>query len=250
MVVEKYLERIEYSGSMGVSLETLKRLHEQHIKVVPFENLDIHYKHPFSLELDKVFHKVVSSRRGGFCYELNFLFNELLTRLGFQSRIIAARIFKETGELGPEYDHMSVLVSLGDDYLVDVGFGDLFITPLQINSAGVQSDGRNRFEIVRITDNTFQLSMARYSTAEKKYIFHLDEVSIDAFEAQCTDKQVNPESYFVKNTICTRATDGGRITIFNDRLIERDGDIRREWIITSDTMLRSHLEERFAIVVP
>lgn len=248
--VKKYLGRIGYAGSVVADAETLKGIHECHIKAVPFENLDIHYRRPFDLRPDKVFQKVVDARRGGFCYELNSLFHVLLRDLTFDCRIISGRVFNDEGVAGPEFDHMALLVQLDALYLVDVGFGDLFISPLQIVSERVQSDGRNRFVMHEVGDDNFELSMAtRKGTFVKKYVFDLKEATVEQFEQMCFDKQVNPSSHFVKNTICTRATDNGRITIYNDKLIEKADGKRSETIIPSDDALRIYLREKFDIVV-
>ena len=79
-----YLKRINYSGSLEPSLKVLKQLQQAHLMSVPFENLDIHYGRTIELDLDKIFNKVVVDHRGGFCYELNGLFGELLSMLGFK----------------------------------------------------------------------------------------------------------------------------------------------------------------------
>jgi N-hydroxyarylamine O-acetyltransferase len=252
MNVASYLNRIGYSGATTPGLLTLMQLHEQHMKLVPFENLDIHYKRPFTLALDEIFNKVVSGKRGGFCYEVNLLFNELLTMLGFQSRTIAARIYRDNGDLGPALDHMSVNVTLEKDYLVDVGFGDLFVRPLEIGETDVQFDGRSYFRIAALNNGLYDISMSRDNVAfEKKYQFAMSPVDVRDFEPHCIDKQVNPESHFVRNTICTRITDNGRITIFNEKLTERTGaGPRIDTMINSDEELRMHLREKFGIEIP
>lgn len=48
--------------------------------------------------------KIVSRRRGGFCYELNGLFAWLLQELGFQVTLLSARAAHKDGRYGPEFD--------------------------------------------------------------------------------------------------------------------------------------------------
>lgn len=69
-----YLARIGYQGPVVPSMETLRGLHLSHVLTVPFENLDIHLGRPISLEPSALFEKIVTSRRGGYCFELNGLF--------------------------------------------------------------------------------------------------------------------------------------------------------------------------------
>ncbi len=82
MEIEKYLERIGYKGNTEPALGLLKVLQKKHLLNIPFENLDIHYKIPIELNLANTFEKVVIKGRGGFCYELNGIFHELLIQLG------------------------------------------------------------------------------------------------------------------------------------------------------------------------
>lgn len=247
--ISKYLRRIKFSDATNVDDQTLKEIHRHHVVWVPFENLDIHYRRPFDLDPSNIYDKVVNNFRGGFCYELNYLFSLLLNRIGFSTQIISARVIDSSGNPGPPFDHMCIRVKTGKDYIADVGFGDLFLHPLELR-AGVQNDGRNYFRIEEEPNDEFSLSMSYDgSNFQKKYIFSLNEVPIDSFKAPCLDKQTNPESYFVKNTICTRATESGRITLFNDRLIKRNLGEKNELSILSDIDLRVQLKKHFDIEI-
>lgn len=249
MDTARYLKRIGFTGLVHADGETLIRLHKSHVYQVPFENLDIHYGRLFNLAIDSVYKKVVEDCRGGFCYELNLVFSCVLNALGFSSRVISSRIFTDTGVLGPEFDHMSVYVKTDSEYLVDVGFGDLFVVPLEIR-AGIQYDGKNFFTIDKYDNANYLLSMSADGIDfQKKYIFSLDQVSVDSFNAICYDKQTNPDSYFVKNTICTKPTEAGRLTIFNDKVIERIANQKTESLITTEAQLKGCLRDRFGIVI-
>jgi N-hydroxyarylamine O-acetyltransferase len=245
----KYLERISCRDVTGITDAVLINLHRQHLYQIPFENLDVYYSRMFDLEIGRVYQKVVHERRGGFCYELNLLFNWLLREIGFDSRIIAARIVDEQGTLGPAFDHMCVYVKTENAFLVDVGYGDLFITPLEIKS-GVQYDGRNYFCIDKTDGQDYLLSMSADGVDfQRRYTFSLDSVKEEDFHASCLDKQKNPNSYFVKNVVCTKPTDTGRVTIFNDKLIERKGDSKTETPIAGDDDLRLYLMDKFGITI-
>src|SRR5215207_1273676 len=77
----KYLERIQHGDSVVIDDTTLTALHVCHVHHVPFENLDVRDKRLFDLNIESIYRKVVDNNRGGFCYELNLLFNELLNVL-------------------------------------------------------------------------------------------------------------------------------------------------------------------------
>src|SRR4051812_21511122 len=112
-----YLARIGYAGSLAPTIETLRALHRAHLHAVPFENLDIHLGRPIKLDRGAFFRKIVGERRGGFCYELNGLFADLLAFLDFDVSLLSARVAREAGGFGPEFDHLAVLVHAGGRWL-------------------------------------------------------------------------------------------------------------------------------------
>src|SRR5262249_20284948 len=133
MNFQRYLDRISYQGSLAPTAETLRQLHLAQLLTVPFENLSIHAKEPIVLEEIPLFEKIVVRRRGGFCYELNGLFATLLRNLGFEVAMLSAGVARAEGGFSPPFDHMAMMVTLEQRWLVDVGFGDLFREPLLID---------------------------------------------------------------------------------------------------------------------
>src|ERR1017187_1683598 len=132
MDVEAYLRRIQYDGPREPSLETLRELHRQHLFTVPFENLDIALRNPIQLDPELIYQKVVLRGRGGYCYELNGLFHELLEALGFTVCMLSAQVRRDDGSFGPDFDHMLLKATLDEPWIADVGFGDSFVDPLPL----------------------------------------------------------------------------------------------------------------------
>ena len=136
--VPAYLARVGYGDATPPDAETLRKLHRAHLLHVPFENLDIGLKRPIPCEADASLHKVVDERRGGFCYELNGAFAWLLPQLGFRVTLLSARVAREDGSYGPDFDHLTLRVDLDEPWLSDVGFGDSFVEPLRLQPDTVQ----------------------------------------------------------------------------------------------------------------
>ena len=145
MDVEQYLRRIEYDGPRQPSSAALRGLHRRHLFAVPFENLDIALKTPICLDLPLLYDKIVRRHRGGFCYKLNGLFCELLMALGFRVRMLSARVRRDNGGFGPEFDHMLLRVDLEEPWLVDVGFGDSFVDPIMFRAGGADQVNGHRY---------------------------------------------------------------------------------------------------------
>ena len=133
MDIQSYLERIGYTGSLEPTLDTLRGLHRAHMLHVPFENLSIHIGETILLDEPWLYDKIVTRRRGGFCYELNGLFAWALRTLGFDVTLLSAGVANSEGIVGRDFDHMTLRVELDQPWLADVGFGDLFIEPIPLN---------------------------------------------------------------------------------------------------------------------
>lgn len=83
MEIGAYLERIGYTGECTITLQTLTAIHEAHLRAIPYENLDIHLGRTLSLDIEAIYDKIVTRRRGGWCYEMNGLLSWALRELGF-----------------------------------------------------------------------------------------------------------------------------------------------------------------------
>ena len=149
MDVAAYLERIGYSGPATPNAEALRDIHRAHLFAVPFENLDIGWKREIRIDQQAFLRKIIEDRRGGFCYELNGAFAALLEALGFRVTLLSARVPHSDGSNGPEFDHFTLRVDLGEPWLADVGFGDCFIDLLRLRIGWSRSRQQDRFALLR-----------------------------------------------------------------------------------------------------
>jgi len=247
MDVEAYLRRIEYAGTCDPSAITLRHLHRQHLFTVPFENLDIALGIPLVLDPKALFDKIVTRERGGFCYELNGLFHDLLTALGFRAEMLSARVRSEDGSFGPEFDHMLLKVSLEEAWIADVGFGDSFVDPLLLRPAAETIESEARFG-VRALNGQWDV-IRRDSTGYPVSMYCFTEVprQLNDFVPMCRFHQTSPESHFTQKRVCTKALPDGRITISGMRLIITSKGERRESVLRNEDELRDCLSQHFGI---
>ncbi|MBP5671448.1 MAG: arylamine N-acetyltransferase [Victivallales bacterium] len=122
--VKWYLDRLEYSGGTEPTLENLRALQKAHFTHVPYENLDIYYGHEFTLAHEEVYDKIINRKRGGYCFELNGLYNWLLTRLGYRTEVYFARwCYGEKLDV-PVRRHRIIKAFLPEgEFITDVGVG-------------------------------------------------------------------------------------------------------------------------------
>lgn len=246
MDVDTYLRRIQYDGTRQPSAETLRSLHRQHLFTVPFENLDILLGVPVRLDLPVVYDKIVTRRRGGFCYELNGLFCELLRAMGFRVHMLSARVRRGDGGFGPDFDHMLLKVELEDPWLVDVGFGDSFVDPIIFRSGGADQVDAHRYMVLPMQDE-WELLREDQKGRVPLYIFRDVPHVLGDYQQMSEYHQTSPESHFTTSWICSRATPDGRITIANMRLIVNRGATREETQLDTEADLRRCLRDMLQV---
>ena len=226
MNIQKYLDRIKYFSEVETSKEVMFGLHKQHLLNIPFENLDIHYGIKIELDLEKLYQKIIIEKRGGFCYELNSLFNELLKAIGFDTFLISGSVHKKNDTYGQEFDHMAIIVMLECKlYLVDVGFGKFILEPLEILIDIPQIDNYGTFIIDRFGDDNFRVNKLEEKIKIPEYIFNLNKRRLADFKEMCDFHQSSQYSHFTKNKVISMADTNGRVTLTNETLKITTDDI-------------------------
>lgn len=244
-----YLNRINYSGPFDPSAENLRRLQLAHLLSVPFENLSIHSGEPIILNDEALFNKIVVRRRGGFCYELNGLFAALLRALGFNVQMLSASVANAQGEWGPEFDHMTLVVTLQQRWLVDVGFGDSFIEPLALDERSEKVQRTRAYRIEDAVDRLILLQSDQNNNWKPQYRFNLQPHVYGDYAEMCLFHQTSPQSHFPQRRICSLLTTNGRITLSQGRLITTRGNAKEERELNDGTEVARVLHEKFDIVL-
>jgi N-hydroxyarylamine O-acetyltransferase len=247
MDIARYLERLHYSGDTTPNVSTLRALHRAHMLSVPFENLNIMLKRPLDLDTDVLYHKIVECQRGGFCYELNGLFASLLRELGYQVDLLSARVWMGEG-FSQEFDHLTLLVHLEQDWLADVGFGDCFMEPLRFVANEEQTVSNGTFRLVPQEENRWMLQVKRDNGEwSPEYLFSMTPYTLKDFEEMCVWQQTSPDSHFTKRRICSRATEQGRVTLSEGKLILTNQGQREEIPLPDENAVTAALRDHFIV---
>lgn len=250
MNIKAYLERINYQGSLEPSAETLRQLQLAHLLSVPFENLSIHAGQPIVLEDEALFAKIVENRRGGFCYEANGLFAALLRELGFDVAMLSAGVARASGDFGPDFDHMALMVTLEQRWLVDVGFGDSFREPLLLDTPGEQTQGNQAYRILPDGDRLILMQREAGDEWQPQYRFSLQTYEYADYAGMCRYHQTSPLSHFTQRRVCSLATRDGRLTLSGMRFIttSETGE-RQERVLPNEEEYAATLREQFGIII-
>src|SRR4051812_12811372 len=149
--------------------------------------------------------------------------------------MLSAGVMGRTAKFGPDFDHMTLLVSLDEEWLVDVGFGDSFIEPLRLDEHSDQVQARRAYRIVE--DGELLTLMQRDEGGEwsAQYRFNRAPHAYADYAGMCKYHQTSSESHFTQRRICSRLTPGGRVTLSDMTLITTSADSRNERALFSPT---------------
>ena len=132
--LDAYLARIRLAECPAANADGLAAVQRAHRLAIPFENLDIRLGRGIAIDGEKVFAKLVTAKRGGYCFEQNRLFLDALTAIGFTARPLLARVWLNATET-PPLTHMILLVTVdGQDWIADAGFGGSYTPPMRLVS--------------------------------------------------------------------------------------------------------------------
>jgi N-hydroxyarylamine O-acetyltransferase len=238
--LDSYLERIGYTGGTDVSEETLMELHIAHTLNIPFENLDVYYGKPILLDELSLFNKIVKSRRGGYCFEMNGLFSIVLQKLGFNITNLLARGIID----GIDYTaktHQVMLVEINNrKWLADVGFGnDGIIAPLILKEGRDQEQFAHAYRLLKDPEYGYVMQKKIAGKYISMYAFTLNRCYPMDFIMSNHFTATFPESFFVKMRMCTMPTREGRITLTDTRFkIITKGDVTEKEIENDDEFNR------------
>lgn len=262
--ISAYFERIGYTGPQETSLATLHGIVGAQVRRIPFENLDVLLGRAISLEPERIAHKLIDERRGGYCFEQNTLLLHVLEALGFTVTPLSARVrVQRPRNMYPPRTHMFLRVEVeGESWLADVGVGGFSLTSaLRLELDTPQTTPHERRRIV---------SEGGWSGLEQRSpdarLFH-QAYFADAWHDVCDftleampeiDRvlgnwytSAHPESHFKSRLIVARATAEGRVTLANRELGIRRRDGRSEArLLGSPEELLAVLAEHFDLRFP
>ncbi len=245
-----YLSRIGLKRAPDPNADGLAQVQWAQLTSIVFENLDIAMGRRPSLDPDALFAKLVTKGRGGYCHECNSLLQQALSALGYQARLLAARVRTGRTEMTGR-THTLVLVELADgSYIADAGFGaQTPRAPLRLaNGASV----RRGNVVWRLTaDRRFGWSLTLEDSAgpQPLYLFDLGTVYPADVALSNHWSSSHPDSLFMQGPLAVRHEEGGRRVLFGGKLVRRQGAGQRSLLVQSLEALLAVLRDDFAITL-
>lgn len=248
-----YFERIGFAGSIAPTLATLESLHALHPAAIAFENLNPLLGLPVNIDLASLQTKLLTERRGGYCYEHNLLLKAVLEELEFTVRGLAARVLWNNPDnvAGPAH-HMLLAVEIGgSSYIADVGFGGLTLTaPLKLKTDAEQTTPHETFRLTG-GDPVWQLESKIADSWRPVYAFETSEATPGEYEASNTFLSTDPASQFRGELRVALSPAGQRLALRNNRFTTYAGGSEPAVrLLSSVAEMREVLSSNFGIQLP
>lgn len=249
--VEAYLRRIGFHGPRQATLEVLHALCSAHVRTIPFENLDVLLQRPMSLQLAALEDKLVHRRRGGYCFEHHTLLHAVLTAMGFDARVLAARArVGASRDVTPPPTHACIAVELENaTWLVDVGVGRASATAaIRVALGEEQATPHEPRRITRFGDDYMHQSKLgdRWEDIAQ---FSMRPMPVIDRQVAHWYTSTHPGSAFRHTLMVARSTPEGRITLRDRRLTTRHGSGLTQSRIEDATTLQSVLRASFGLML-
>lgn len=251
----RYLARIGLAGPCPPTLDTLHALTAAHAQAIPFENIDVLLGRPIHLEPAALFDKLVSDRRGGYCFEQNGLLLAVLQQLGFDVRPLGARVRLNQPDrrVPTPRTHMLLEVRVdGSAWITDVGVGTGSLTrALRLQPDVEQPTPHDTRRLQREAGRWYH-QLRHHQAWVDVYEFTEDELPFIDRKVGNWYTSTHPDSTFRHRLTAARAApDGSRWTLANLQLSQHrhDGSAYNE-TLGSAPALREALDQHFGIHLP
>ena len=246
MKLEPYLDRTGLAEAPAPDAKGLAALQLAHRCSIGFENLDVRLGRGIRIDSASVFEKIVARGRGGYCFEQNRLYSDMLAQLGIANRPLLARVLLGVAEgVVTPRTHTLLLAEIeGQPWIADAGFGGSFVPPMPLEhgaEASTPDGGRHR--LLRVGERGVLAGEWRLERAgpvsatdgrsaphddwQVQYAFDLGEVAQDDLEMSNHWTSTRPGTRFTSLHIASIVLPGGfaamterQLTIYRDGVTE------------------------------
>lgn len=248
--LDAYFRRVGLTARDCRGLDGLRAVVLAHATRIPFENIDAWVGRAVDLDPAAVARKLLTQRRGGWCFEHNLLLGQVLRALGFEVTDLAARVLynRPPGAVPPRTHRLLRVEVDGAPRIADVGFGGLTLTGvLDLQAGRVQGTPHGAFRLVEARGGWVLEADVR-GTWSPLYWFDLHPHLPVDFEAANFQLAHDPASLFRQVLMAARATDEVRLVLrdLDFSLHRMDGSTGRRRLSGPEELLRV-LDREFGI---
>jgi N-hydroxyarylamine O-acetyltransferase len=247
--LQAYFDRINFTGEARPDVATLRALHRAHMQAIPYDSLDVQFGRPVSLDPAAAFDKIVTRRRGGWCYEMNGLFGAMLQAIGFKVTRMAGAAMREVRGDFMIGSHLVLLVEIdGEPWIADVGFGDGALEPFRLATGPLSFEGYD-FLVETLDDRWWRFHNHALGGA-KSFDFIVEPADPALLQEKCDWLHDAPDSPFVQNVICQRYRGGEILQLIGRSYRQIRGGEKQDRLIESADEFVQVLRDDFTLDLP
>jgi len=200
-IFETYFKKIGVKPKK-LSLGLIEEIQQKHLETFTFNNIAVLLNKPLSLDINDIIDKIVTKNLGGYCFEHNKLIHDVLRYLGFDVRILIARVLNNAKVESPRTHRITLLNFKGKEYLIDAGFGAMSPTkPIEVKNT---SSKEQEHFIRKVKKDEYKLLMLKNKKDFTLYSFNL----VDYCEADCIMgnfySEYHPNAVFRNNFVVSK----------------------------------------------
>ncbi|WP_242263787.1 arylamine N-acetyltransferase [Bacillus cereus group sp. BfR-BA-01400] len=222
---DQLFTRLNLKKRNDVTFEELPTILFSFAHTIPFENLDVIARNTNQISLENLRKKILTSSRGGLCYELNTLFYYFLRDCGYDVQLALGTVYKnDINAWALEDGHITIILTYDNvQYLIDIGIASLVpLVPVPFTGESVSSKNGS-YRVRRKDTNKGNYVLERIDAAGEWKVCHafykhiIDEIVVNDVQRRVIEDE---KSIFNKGPIAVKLTNSGHISLTNTSLTE------------------------------
>lgn len=222
---DQLFTRLNLKKRNDVTIEELPTILFSFAHTIPFENLDVIARNTNQISLENLREKILTSSRGGLCYELNTLFYYFLRDCGYDVQLALGTVYKnDINAWALEDGHITIILTYDNvQYLIDVGIASLVpLVPVPFTGKSVSSkNGSYRVRQKATSKGNYVLeridAAGEWKVCHAFYKHIIDEIVVNDVQRRVIEDE---KSIFNKGPIAVKLTNSGHISLTNTSLTE------------------------------
>jgi len=252
--LDEYLARIDMrrGGPSGApAIDAIGALMRAHMAAIPFENFDVLLGRGVRVDLESVTAKLVTARRGGYCFEHGTLFQAALRALGVEATAHAARVLLVAPKSEAPRTHMFLTIEDGGTtWVLDPGFGGPGpIVPVPLVEGQEARREHDVHRLVRrdgewVLEGLMTGAMTALWTSSLEPQFPVDFALANHYVSTF------PQSPFATRLMIRALTPQGRVSAMNRDVTVKHGHVSETYQLADRAALRRLVAGHFGFDMP
>ncbi|MED0963954.1 arylamine N-acetyltransferase family protein [Bacillus paramycoides] len=222
---DQLFKRLNLEKRIEVKFDELNTILFAFAHTIPFENLDVIAGNTNKISMENLQEKILTSSRGGLCYELNTLFYYFLKDSGYDVQLALGTVYKnDINAWALEDGHITIILNNDNvRYLIDVGIASLVpLVPVPFTGESVSSkNGSYRVRRKDTSKGNYVLERidvdGEWKVCHAFYNHIIDELVVNEVQRRVIEDE---RSIFNKGPIAVKLSNAGHVSLTNTSLTE------------------------------